>query len=78
MKSQLRGLGIIVGVAVLATVGMTFLIEANKASFSSIGGLEAGQQAPLKLEAAGWLNGKPPTESELNGKVVVVHAWFYN
>ncbi|MFQ5732246.1 MAG: TlpA family protein disulfide reductase [Planctomycetaceae bacterium] len=37
-------------------------------------GLEVGKTAP-KIEAAGWLNGKPPTEEELRGKVVVVDAW---
>lgn len=38
------------------------------------GGLAVGRPAP-PLKAAGWINGKAPTESELAGKVVVVDAW---
>ena len=37
-------------------------------------GLAVGEAAP-KIEAAGWVNGKAPTEAELQGKVVVVDAW---
>jgi thiol-disulfide isomerase/thioredoxin len=38
------------------------------------GGLAVGKPAP-KITATGWLNGKPPSESDLKGKVIVVEAW---
>lgn len=38
------------------------------------GGLAVGEPAPV-IEAAGWINGKPPSDSDLDGRVVVVEAW---
>lgn len=40
------------------------------------GGLDMGEFAP-PIEAAGWLNGEPPTDAELAGKVIVVDAWAW-
>jgi thiol-disulfide isomerase/thioredoxin len=39
-----------------------------------IGGVSPGHALPV-IEAQGWLNGKPPQMSELQGKVLVVDAW---
>lgn len=35
-----------------------------------------GQPAPA-IQAAGWLNGDPPSDDYFQGKVVVVDAWAY-
>ena len=39
------------------------------------GGLETGRDMP-NIVADGWLNGTAPTADQLEGKVVVVSAWF--
>lgn len=40
------------------------------------GGLSVGFSAPA-IKAAGWLNGPPPSEAEMRGKVIVVDAWAH-
>ena len=59
--------------SLLAVAAVAFLLASCERR-GGYGGLAVGQPAP-KIEAAGWLNGNPPSESDLKGKVVVVEAW---
>ena len=77
MKSHIVNFSIVIGVAVLAILGAWFWMGENDEIIPIHAGLAIGKQAPLQMEAAGWLNGEPPLESDLKGKVVVVHAWSY-
>lgn len=59
----------------LAFAAASFLLAScNGRMGGGYGGLEVGKPAP-KIEAAGWLNGEPPTAEQRKGKVVVVEAW---
>ena len=60
-------------IRLIAMTGVLFVLT-SCGSNSQRGGLEVGKTAP-KIEAVGWLNGKPPTAEERKGKVVVVDAW---
>lgn len=44
----------------------------------SRGGLEVGQPIPHFTGIEGWLNGNGITDEDLQGKVVLVNAWFLN
>jgi thiol-disulfide isomerase/thioredoxin len=60
---------------VLALVAMG-LISSNfgPRPMSGMGGLAPGGTLPA-IQADGWVNGAPPADAELKGKVVVIEAW---
>jgi len=57
-----------------ATAGCLLTLSSCGIRSKQSGGLEVGKEAP-PIEAAGWLNGEPPTAENLKGKVVVVDVW---
>lgn len=57
----------------LAVLAYFFAVQLFRAPRT--GGLRPGAAAP-QIVAAGWLNGDPPPPEELNGKVILVDAWF--
>lgn len=74
----LGGLAIIAALglaAFVALVGyMVVVMQPSGGMDAAMAGLSVGKPAPA-IEADGWINGEP---SSLDGKVVVVHGWFYN
>ena len=73
-KSSFGDFLVIVGIAVVVTVGLAWWLK-QAAGPSSAGGLSPGHPAP-EITAAGWLNGKPPSAAELQGRVVLINSWF--
>ncbi|HEX6985844.1 MAG TPA: TlpA disulfide reductase family protein [Planctomycetaceae bacterium] len=71
----LAGVAIFGAVALAALVGYyIFALQAPSGVDPAMAGLAVGRPAP-PIAAEGWLNGEP---SDLAGKVVVVHGWFYD
>jgi len=66
-----RGLTFLLVIAGAAAILLALLVRQQG---MNRGGLGAGKPAPA-IQAAGWLNGEPPSPAELKGKVVVIDAW---
>lgn len=73
-KSPISDFFVIVGIAVVVTVGLAWWLK-QAAGPSATGGLSPGNPAP-EITAAGWLNGEPPSASKLDGRVVLINSWF--
>ena len=73
-RSSISDFFVIVGIAVAVTIGLAWWLK-QAAAPSTVGGLSAGNPVP-EITATGWLNGKPPSASELNGRVVLINSWF--
>lgn len=66
---------LIAGIAVLVSLLLVLWIRGGaRSQGGGFGGLAVGEPAPT-IEAAGWVNGEPPTPERLENKVVVVDAW---
>jgi thiol-disulfide isomerase/thioredoxin len=66
-RNMFRDLTLLVAVAILLNVGLVYFLRREP---------QATTMKPIPLppvEAAGWINGKPP--EKLSGKVVVVNVW---
>jgi len=73
-KSPISNFIVIVGIAVVVTVGFAWWLRQGTGS-SVTGGLSPGNPVP-EIKAAGWLNGEPPSASKLKGRVVLINSWF--
>lgn len=74
-KSRIGDFLIIVAIAALISLALVLWIgRGARPQGGGFGGLAVGEPAP-KIEAAGWVNGEPPTPEDLAGKVVVIDAW---
>lgn len=57
--------------------GLTLLFLLLLAGCSKPAGpVQPGSALPV-IKTEGWLNGPPPVLEELQGQVVVIHAWAY-
>lgn len=59
----------------IVAAGACVLVYVLKRELEPVGGLATGNEAP-RIQAAGWLNGDPPSPDAFDGKVVVVQGWF--
>src|SRR5579864_6344774 len=69
-RGRLRWLMTFALLAAIAYVVVIWMIRSPQT-----GGLRPGEPFPA-IVAPGWLNGEPPSQAELAGKVIVVDAWF--
>lgn len=65
---------LVIGAVVVLAVAFVWWIGPGGVSVP-VGGLEPGQELP-EIVAEGWVNGQPPSAEQLEGKVLVVDAWF--
>ena len=67
------GAGLLLLLMILVATGAHLFEPARQAIPAAMAGLAVGQSAPAII-AEGWVNGEP---DELDGRVTVVQAWFY-
>lgn len=64
-----------IAVLIIGTIAF-FFVMLFRAAMTPVVSPLIGKQFPA-IEAAGWINGPAPTESDFKGKVLVVDAWAY-
>lgn len=74
-RTTLQTIGLLLGLAVIVASGPFLWSLGTTTADAGEAGLPLGEQLPA-ISAEGWLNGSALTRDDLNGKVVVINAWF--